>query len=60
VEDFDPELYKNLKWCLENSISGIGLMFSEQVTHLGVVTEVEYILNGKNIEVSDENKFEYV
>lgn len=35
VEDFDNELYKNLKWCLENDVEGLSLTFTETVDYYG-------------------------
>jgi len=35
VEDYDNELYKNLKWCLENSVESLGFVFSETVEYFG-------------------------
>lgn len=60
VEDFDNELYKNLRWCLENQVEGIGLTFSETFMFFDVPKDVEFIEGGKDIEVNDDNKFEYV
>ena len=60
VEDFDNELYKNLKWCLENQITGFGMTFTETVTFFDEHKEIELIPGGKDIDVDDENKFEYV
>jgi hypothetical protein len=36
VEDFDNELYKNLRWCLENSVEGLGISFSEVQDYFGI------------------------
>jgi hypothetical protein len=60
VEDFDNELYKNLKWTLENSITGFGQTFTEVVSYYGDNKDIELIPGGKDIEVDDENKFLYV
>ena len=60
VEDFDNELYKNLAWCLSNSVEGLGFTFTETIEYFGKNTEIEIIPGGSNIDVSDENKKEYV
>lgn len=60
VEDFDNELYKNLSWCLENSVEGLGLTFTETVDYYGQNLEIEITEGGKDIDVTDDNKFEYV
>lgn len=60
VEDFDNELYRNLKWCLDNPVEGLGLTFTEMQEYFGKIEEIDLIENGKDIEVNDENKFLYV
>ena len=60
VEDFDNELYKNLKWVLENSVDGYGFYFTETVDYFGETKEIEIIPGGKDMEVTDENKNDYV
>ena len=60
VEDFDAELYKNLKWCLENSMVGMGQTFIETVDYFGVIKEVELLPGSHDLEVTDENKWQYV
>lgn len=62
LEFFDDELYKSLKWMKENDgVEALGLDFS--VTNRKLSGEVEIIdlkENGRNIEVTDENKQEYI
>jgi hypothetical protein len=60
VEDFDNEVYKNLKWCLDNPVEGLGFTFSEIMEYFGKTDEVEFVQGGKEIDVTDENKYEYV
>lgn len=60
VEDFDNDVYRNLKWCLDNSVEGLGVSFSEVQDFFGETKEIELIPGGKDIEVTDENKYEYV
>jgi HECT-domain (ubiquitin-transferase) len=60
VEDFDNDVYRNLKWCLDNSVEGLGLTFSETQDFFGETKEIEIIPGGKDIEVTDENKYDYV
>jgi E3 ubiquitin-protein ligase HUWE1 len=60
VEDYDNELYKNLKWCLENSVEGLGFVFSETVEYFGKTEEIEIVPGGKDMDVTDDNKYEYV
>ncbi len=60
VEDFDNELYKNLKWCLENPVECLSLSFTETRDYFGQTIEQEIIPGGKNIDVTEENKHDYV
>ena len=60
VEDFDNDLYRNLKWCLEHSVQDLNLSFIETQDYFGQSKEVEIITDGSNTEVTDINKFEYV
>jgi hypothetical protein len=60
VEDFDNELYNNLKWCLNNSVETLGLTFIETTDYFGHTEEVELMEGGKDKDVTDENKYDYV
>ncbi|XP_039055109.1 E3 ubiquitin-protein ligase UPL1-like [Hibiscus syriacus] len=68
IEAVDPDYYKNLKWMLENDVSGVpDLTFSmdadEEKNILYEKTEVtDYELKpgGGNIRVTEETKHEYV
>ncbi|RLN48300.1 hypothetical protein BBJ29_001531 [Phytophthora kernoviae] len=61
VRYFDPELYKNMKWMLENDgVEALDLDFSvlERVGDRHMV--VDLIPNGRDIEVTNANKHEYL
>jgi E3 ubiquitin-protein ligase HUWE1 len=62
MEDVDPEYYKNLKWLLETDITEMGdlLTFSYEEDKFGELVTKDLIENGRNISVTEENKFEYV
>jgi hypothetical protein len=62
MEDYDVEHYKSLKWLLDTDISGVdyGFTFSYNENRFGKVETKELIPNGENIEVTEENKFEYI
>jgi hypothetical protein len=62
MEDVDPEYYKNLKWLLETDISDMGefLTFSYDEDRFGQTETIDLIENGRNVYVTEENKFEYV
>jgi len=62
MEDVDPQYFKNLKWLLETDISDMGelLTFSYEEDRLGKLEAIDLIPNGRNIAVTEENKFDYV
>jgi hypothetical protein len=62
MEDYDPVFYKNLKWLLETDISDMGELytFSYEEDRFGKLEVVDLIPDGRNISVTEENKFEYV
>ena len=62
LESVDPEYYKSLQWILENEIDEcyLGLTFSVDQEEFGETKEVELKEGGKEIDVTDENKAEYV
>ena len=61
MESFDPDYYKSLIWMLENDITDIITeTFSVDNDKFGVVETVDFIPNGRNVPVTDENKHEYV
>lgn len=62
LEFYDQEVYNSLKWIKENDgVDALGLDFS--VTNRKLSGEIEVIdlkENGRNIELTDENKHEYI
>lgn len=61
MESLDLEYYKALVWTLENDITNVTFeTFSEKVDRFGAEEIVDLIPNGRNIEVTEENKHEYV
>ncbi|XWS51731.1 hypothetical protein CRYUN_Cryun11dG0008600 [Craigia yunnanensis] len=68
IEAVDPDYYKNLKWMLENDVSGIpDLTFSmdaDEEKHIlyekTEVTDYELKPGGRNVRVTEETKHEYV
>ena len=59
-EDYDPQYFKNLKWLLENDPESLGLTFTVEETAFGVSSEVELKPGGATLDVTQENKLEYV
>lgn len=60
LEDFDNEFYNNMKWCLENNVDCLMTTFVAETDYFGKPLEVDLIPNGKNIQVTNENKRDYV
>ncbi|SCU87697.1 LAMI_0D07118g1_1 [Lachancea mirantina] len=61
MEGVDAEVHNSLKWILENSIDGVlDLTFSADDERFGEVVTVDLKPNGRDLEVTDENKKEYV
>ncbi|KAF4121053.1 E3 ubiquitin-protein ligase NEDD4, partial [Geosmithia morbida] len=62
MEGVDADFHRSLQWMLDNDISG-GILeqtFSTEDEHFGVMTVEDLIPDGRNIEVTNENKKEYV
>ncbi|KAI9357936.1 hypothetical protein DFJ73DRAFT_173945 [Zopfochytrium polystomum] len=61
MEAIDPEFHKSLAWMLNNDITDVmDLTFSTEVDDFGIKRIVELKPNGSKIEVTEENKTEYV
>jgi len=61
MESLDPEYYKSLTWMLEHDITDvISETFSVDNDKFGVVETIDFIENGRNVAVTQENKHEYV
>lgn len=60
MEDIDPTYFKNLKWILENDIKDLDLTFSYELEKLGRLEIIDLIKNGRNIQVAEDNKHDYV
>jgi E3 ubiquitin-protein ligase HUWE1 len=61
IEAEDPEYYKSLCWILENDITDIiDETFSTEFEEFGQQHIVDLKPNGRNVQVTEENKEEYV
>ncbi|KAJ3106871.1 hypothetical protein HDU97_005358 [Phlyctochytrium planicorne] len=62
MESVDAQQYKSLQWVLDNNVSdnGLELTFSVENEIFGELTTIDLKPNGRDIEVTDENKAEYV
>ncbi|KAI7874368.1 HECT-domain-containing protein [Lichtheimia hyalospora FSU 10163] len=61
MESVDAEFYRSLQWILDNDITDIlELTFSTDDDRFGEVVTVDLKPGGRDIEVTEENKKEYV
>ncbi|ODV81154.1 HECT-domain-containing protein [Suhomyces tanzawaensis NRRL Y-17324] len=61
MEGVDAEFYRSLKWICDNDITDIlDLTFSAEDERFGEIVEVDLKPGGRDIEVTEENKHEYV
>jgi E3 ubiquitin-protein ligase NEDD4 len=61
MEGVDADFHRNLTWTLENDITDVlELTFSTEDERFGETVTIDLKPNGRNIEVTNENKKEYV
>ncbi|TPP52445.1 HECT-domain (ubiquitin-transferase) family protein [Leishmania donovani] len=60
LQSFDPELYTNLNWIMENDVTDLGLTFAVNYDRFGSVEEAELEPNGQDTAVTNANKQQYV
>lgn len=61
LESVDAEMYRSLCWMLKNDIDGIIFeTFSVEVDHFGKKEVIDLKPNGRNIDVTNENKKDFV
>ncbi|XP_026680932.1 E3 ubiquitin-protein ligase SMURF1-like [Diaphorina citri] len=62
IEGVDPELHRSLTWILENTLSNdvLDTTFAVEVNSFGVLKVHELKGGGKDIQVTEDNKKEYV
>lgn len=61
MEGVDADFHRNLTWTLEHSIEDVlELTFSTEDERFGEQITVDLKPNGRNIDVTDENKKEYI
>ena len=62
LEAIEPDYYKSLLQILEHPLDviGVDLTFSADFNELGQTTTIDLIKNGRNINVTDENKLLYI
>ena len=60
MEMVDTEFYNSIKYVLENDPEPLCLSFTATREFVGQVEEVELKKGGTDIEVTDQNKKEYI
>ncbi|KAI9875960.1 MAG: hypothetical protein M1830_007675 [Pleopsidium flavum] len=61
MEGVDADFHRNLTWTLDNDIDGVlELTFSTDDERFGETVTIDLKPNGRNIEVTNENKKEYI
>ena len=60
LEAIDKELYRSLQWVLDNDPADLGMHFVVDVDSFGVIAQHELKPGGEDIEVTSENKKEFV
>ncbi|KAJ2161410.1 hypothetical protein GGF46_001505 [Coemansia sp. RSA 552] len=60
MQSVDADIYRSLKWTLDNDITEMGFTFTVDDDRFGERVEVELKPDGKNIDVTEENKKEFV
>ncbi|KAJ2577019.1 hypothetical protein GGH19_001662, partial [Coemansia sp. RSA 1807] len=60
MQSVDADIYRSLKWTLENDISEMGFTFTVDDDRFGERVEVELKPGGKDLDVTEENKKEFV
>ena len=61
MEVVDADFHRSLTWTLENDITNVlELTFSTEDERFGETVTIDLKPNGQNIEVTNENKKEYV
>lgn len=61
MEQVDGTFYNSLQWMLDNDITDVILnTFEDEYEAFGVLETVELIPGGSNIDVTEDNKHEYI
>lgn len=60
LQDLDVRLFSSIEQVITDDVTGWGLSFSVDVDRYGVVESIDLIPGGKNVDVNQDNKREYV
>ncbi|OMH85471.1 E3 ubiquitin-protein ligase RSP5 [Zancudomyces culisetae] len=60
MQSIDPEIYNSLLWMLDNDVTDLDMTFIVEIDRFGVKEVIELVPDGKNIVVTNENKYKFV
>ncbi|KAJ2787768.1 NEDD4 E3 ubiquitin-protein ligase [Coemansia interrupta] len=60
MQSIDAEVYRSLKWILDNDVTDMGFTFSVDDERFGEHIEVDLKPGGSEIDVTEENKEEFI
>ena len=60
MQAVDEQQHKSLCWILENNVTGLEMTMSMDTEKFGLVETRDLLPDGQNIEVTEDNKMEYV
>jgi hypothetical protein len=60
LKSIDSTMFRGLEWVLHNPINETDLTFSASYDLLGTTEVIDFLPNGKNLIVTEENKVQYV
>ena len=60
LEKTDPELFRSLQWMSQNDVTPLEMKFTFGSEELGVSKEIPLIENGENIDVTNDNKEDFI
>lgn len=60
MESIDADVYKGLVWMQENDVTDLGNTFSAEDEVFGTVQVYDLVENGRNVDVTNENKQQYI
>ncbi|PVV01573.1 hypothetical protein BB560_004005 [Smittium megazygosporum] len=60
MESVDDQIYRSMVWALQNDVTEMGFRFTVDEFRFGELIEIELKEGGKDIDVTEENKKEWV
>lgn len=60
LQTVDEDLHRGIQWMLQNDVEGLMYTFSVDVESFGEVSQRDLIPDGRNVDVTNENKHDYI